>query len=80
MFIESSFFEKERKYIVVNAFSSGDSFEINEQLVFVTSWFNRYDCCYVFEFKSNDDLKKIFWVTTKEQLLEYEKNFKLLTE
>lgn len=59
MFIESNFFEKERKYIVIKVFSSGDTFEINEELVFDTSWFNRYDCCYVFEFKSSGGLKKI---------------------
>ena len=80
MFIESNFFKKEKKYIVVKAFSSGDTFEVNEELVFDTSWFNRYDCCYVFEFKSLEGSKKMFWVTTIEQLLEYEKNFKLLTE
>lgn len=80
MFIESKFFEKGKKYIVLNSFSSGDFFEINEELVFNTSWFNRYDCCYVFEFNLHEGSRKMFWVTTQEQLLEIEKNFKFIKE
>ena len=80
MFIESKFFEKGKKYIVLNSFSSGDFFEINEELVFNTSWFNRYDCCYVFEFNLHEGSRKKFWVTTQEQLLEIEKNFRFIKE
>ena len=73
MFIESNFFEKGKKYLVLKSFLSGDFFEVNEQLVFDTSWFNRYDCCYVFEFYLHEGSKKMFWVTTQNQLHEFEK-------
>ena len=49
-------------------------------IVFNTSWFNRYDCCYVFEFNLHEGSRKMFWVTTQEQLLEIEKNFRFIKE